>query len=84
MCESYIGKPIGTRAVPQFTTGVAKPLTQIELCNVTASASLSSMNGCKDYCLRVVLLKDRPSCMALALLVRGILCKAPITFHFAS
>ena len=30
MCESYIGKPIGTRAVPQFTTGVAKPLTQIE------------------------------------------------------
>ena len=26
--ESYIGKPIGTRAVPQFTTGVAKPLTQ--------------------------------------------------------
>ena len=30
VCESYIGKPIGTRAVPQFTTGVAKPLTQIE------------------------------------------------------
>ena len=29
VCESYIGKPIGTRAVPQFTTGVAKPLTQI-------------------------------------------------------
>ena len=29
-CESYIGKRIGTRAVPQFTTGVAKPLTQIE------------------------------------------------------
>ena len=29
-CESYIGKPIGTRAVPQFTTGVAKPLTQSE------------------------------------------------------
>ena len=22
VCESYIGKPIGTRAVPQFTTGV--------------------------------------------------------------
>ena len=30
VCESYIGKPIGTRAVPQFTTGVAKQLTQIE------------------------------------------------------
>ena len=30
VCASYIGKPIGTRAVPQFTTGVAKPLTQIE------------------------------------------------------
>ena len=28
VCESYIGKPIGTRAVPQFTRGVAKPLTQ--------------------------------------------------------
>ena len=27
MWESYIDKPIGTRAVPQFTTGVAKPLT---------------------------------------------------------
>ena len=30
VCESYIGKPIGTRAVPQFTTGVAKPLTQYQ------------------------------------------------------
>ena len=29
VCESYIGKLISTRAVPQFTTGVAKPLTQI-------------------------------------------------------
>ena len=28
VCESYIGKPIGTRAVPQFTTGVAKPLNK--------------------------------------------------------
>ena len=24
VCESYIGKPIGTHAVPQFTTGMAK------------------------------------------------------------
>ena len=31
VCEFYVAKPIGTRAVPQFTTGVAKPLTQIEL-----------------------------------------------------
>ena len=30
VCESYIGKPIGTRAVPQFTTGVAKPLTHTD------------------------------------------------------
>jgi hypothetical protein len=28
VCETYIGKPIGTRVVPQFTTEVAKPLTQ--------------------------------------------------------
>ena len=28
--NSYVGKPIGTRAVPQLPTGVAKPLTQIE------------------------------------------------------
>ena len=34
VCECYIGKPIGTRAVPLFTTGVAKPLTQIEPGNI--------------------------------------------------
>jgi hypothetical protein len=28
LCETYIGKPFGTRVVPQFTTEVAKPLTQ--------------------------------------------------------
>jgi hypothetical protein len=28
VCETYIGKPFGTRVVPQFTTEVAKPLTQ--------------------------------------------------------
>jgi hypothetical protein len=30
VCETYIGKPFGTRVVPQFTTEVAKPLTQLE------------------------------------------------------
>jgi len=30
VCESYNGKPIGMRAVSQFITGVATPLTQIE------------------------------------------------------
>jgi hypothetical protein len=28
VCVKYIGKPIGARVVPQFTTKVAKPLTQ--------------------------------------------------------
>jgi hypothetical protein len=28
VCETYIGKPIATRVVPQFTTDVAKPPTQ--------------------------------------------------------
>ena len=28
------GKPIGACAVPEFTTGVAKPLTQIEPGNI--------------------------------------------------
>jgi hypothetical protein len=27
VCKTYIGKPIGTLVVPQFTTEVAKPLT---------------------------------------------------------
>jgi hypothetical protein len=28
VCKTYMGKPISTRVVPQFTTEVAKPLTQ--------------------------------------------------------
>ena len=31
VCEfDTFGKPMGTRVVPQLTTGLAKPLTQIE------------------------------------------------------
>ena len=30
VCESYIGKPIGTHAVPQFTTGVGGKATNTD------------------------------------------------------
>ena len=44
MYETNIGKPICTRAVPQFTAGVVKPLTQIEPGNIGHhSTSLKSM-----------------------------------------